>query len=356
MSQKSLDGFYRESELPLLIKRRGMATWENDSVVILDRRKLPHSEEYLTCRTTEEVALAIESMAIQGAFSISIAAGYGLALSMLNNYSLLSIKEAGNRLISTRPTGLALSRVINLCLQKAEEAINHNKSPKDVVLDLTTKVASDLAKQARRTAQYAISLIPDGASILTHCFPDRSYVYLLLEAKRQNLNINFICSETRPYFQGTKLTSYCSSEMGFKTKVITDGMGGALIREKKIDIFMTAADRVCMDGTIANKIGTYQYALAANINDVPYYVLRQSGPDVESKSEDDIKIEVRSGEDLTKLNGLDHAPKNVEGYYPSFDITSAHLVSKIITDRGIFEPKKIYSYYDSDSFVKDSLI
>tara|TARA_B000000475_G_scaffold168132_1_gene135259 strand:- start:211 stop:645 length:435 start_codon:yes stop_codon:yes gene_type:complete len=144
--------------------------------------------------------------------------------------------------------------------------------------------------------------------------------------------------------------------MGFKTKVITDGMGGALIREKKIDIFMTAADRVCMDGTIANKIGTYQYALAANINDVPYYVLRQSGPDAESKSEDDIKIEVRSGEDLTKLNGLDHAPKNVEGYYPSFDITSAHLVSKIITDRGIFEPKKIYSYYDSDSFVKDSLI
>ena len=180
MSQKSLDGFYRESELPLLIKRRGMATWENDSVVILDRRKLPHSEEYLTCRTTEEVALAIESMAIQGAFSISIAAGYGLALSMLNNYSLLSIKEAGNRLISTRPTGLALSRVINLCLQKAEEAINHNKSPKNVVLDLTTKVASDLAKQARRTAQYAISLIPDGASILTHCFPDRSYVYLSL--------------------------------------------------------------------------------------------------------------------------------------------------------------------------------
>ena len=119
MSQKSLDGFYRESELPLLIKRRGMATWENDSVVILDRRKLPHSEEYLTCRTTEEVALAIESMAIQGAFSISIAAGYGLALSMVNNNSLLSIKEAGNRLISTRPTGLALSRVINLCLQKA---------------------------------------------------------------------------------------------------------------------------------------------------------------------------------------------------------------------------------------------
>ena len=78
-----------------------MATWENDSVIILDRRKLPHSEEYLTCKTTEEVALAIENMAIQGAFSISIAAGYGLALSMVNNNSLLSIKEAGNRLIST---------------------------------------------------------------------------------------------------------------------------------------------------------------------------------------------------------------------------------------------------------------
>jgi methylthioribose-1-phosphate isomerase len=352
-----LDGFYKESELPLLLKKRGMAIWSDGIVQILDRRQLPLSKEYITCETTEDVADAIESMVIQGAFSISIAAGYGLALTaQQNNTSMENINKAAQRLLLTRPTGLALSRVIALCLKKSEKAIKENRSPLDEILYVTDKVASDLAKQARKTAEYAISLIKCGDTILTHCFPDRSYAYLLVEAKKKNMNLSFLCSETRPYMQGTKLTSLCSSELGFETHIISDGMGGALMQEGSVDLFITAADRVCMDGSIVNKIGTYQYALAADANNLPYYVLRQSGPDIESLNTEDVIIEKRSGDDLVSYGGKIIAPSGVKGLYPAFDITPPHLVNAIITDRGVFKANQIHTYQDTSSFIDDSLI
>ncbi len=355
-SKKSLDGNYVESDLPLLIQRRGMAAWEDGIVRILDRRKLPNKVDFIICKSYEDVAFAIESMAIQGAFSISIAAGYGLALSLKNNCSISNLEKASARLISTRPTGIALKKVIAYCQKTAMDAMDNNQCPVSAIIELTSKVASDLAKQAQKTAQNAISLLNDGDTILTHCFPDRSYVYLLVEAKKRDVDLNIICSETRPYFQGTKLSAFCSSSLGFKTKVISDGMGGALMQQGLINAFITAADRVCMDGTVANKIGTYQYALAARENKVPYYVLRQSGPDIGSDDSSAIEIEERDGDELTVIDKKNIAPKNVQGYYPAFDITSSDLVTRIITDRGIFVANEIKSYFDNDSFIDNSLL
>lgn len=351
-----LDGFYDESALPTLIKREGMAVWENGEVIILDRRKLPQSQVYINCKTTNEVAEAIEMMVIQGAFSISIAAGYGLALSaQKNNLSIKNLREAAARLKATRPTGLALSRVMDLCLSRAETAIENGSSVVDKIIETTDIVASDLAKQARKTAQYALNLLNDGDTILTHCFPDRSYAYLLMEAKYNNISLNVICSETRPYLQGTKLTSWCAAQLGFEVHVITDGMGGALMKEGVINAFISAADTVCMDGSVANKVGTYQYALAANANNVPYYVLRQSGPDKENKSGGDIIIEQRSGQDILSFNGIKIAPNNVKGRYPCFDITPPELVSSIITDRGVFNANAIHTYNEKEPFL-DNLV
>ena len=119
-----LEGEFNESELPLLIRRAGMAEWDEGLVRILDRRALPLVEKYLECRTAEEVALAIEEMVIQGAFSLSIAAGYGLALAVKTGQSdLEAIHAAADRLLRTRPTGLALKRMIDACVQRAEGAI-----------------------------------------------------------------------------------------------------------------------------------------------------------------------------------------------------------------------------------------
>ena len=122
-----------------------------------------------------------------------------------------------------------------------------------------------------------------------------------METARQGKNLNIICSETRPYLQGARLTALCAQQAGFSAKVITDGMGGFLMRQGEIDAFVTAADRVCMDGTVCNKVGTYQYALAAQANNLPYYTLRQSGPDEESATEADVQVEYRDGRRSNKL-------------------------------------------------------
>ena len=352
-----LEGEFREEELPLLVRRAGMAEWDDGAVRILDRRALPLTEEYVECRTTEEVAVAIEEMVIQGAFSLSIAAGYGLALSCGKGPDVLQDIQSGEaRLRETRPTGLALQRMLTACMQTAETAMAAGEDPGGAIVATVDNAAATLARQGWKTGQRAAELLDDGASILTHCFPDRSYVYLLMEAAKAGKQLNVICSETRPYLQGARLTSLCALQAGFKATVITDGMGGFLMRRGEIDAFITAADRVCMDGTVCNKVGTYQYALAANANDIPYYALRQSGPDRESAGEDDIEVEMRDGDAILTIGGERVAPAGVQGLYPSFDITPPELVSAIVTDRGVFDPSTINTYIDAEPFVSNAIL
>lgn len=349
-----LEGEFREADLPLLVRRAGMAEWRDGTVRILDRRKLPLNEVYVDCVNVEDVARAIEEMVIQGAFSLSIAAGYGLALTATDD--LDQIRAAAKRLSATRPTGLALDRMMTACLTRAGEAASVGESLADAIVSTVHLAAATLARQGWKTGQRAAELLSDGATILTHCFPDRSYVYMLMEAGRAGKRLNVVCSETRPYMQGARLTSLCALQAGFDATVITDGMGGYLMRCGDIDALITAADRVCMDGTVCNKIGTYQYALAANANDVPYYALRQSGPDRESADEADVEVEMRSGDGLLTIGGERIAPLGAKGLYPAFDVTPPNLVSKIVTDRGVFDSSEIHSYLSAAPFVSDAIL
>ena len=270
--------------------------------------------------------------------------------------SIETIRSGAHRLIDTRPTGLALRRLIDACVAAAETAVAAGGDPAASIVTTVDHAASDLAKQGWKTGQRAASLLADDATVLTHCFPDRAYVYMLMEAARAGKRLHVICSETRPYLQGARLTSLCAQQAGFDAALISDGMGGFLMRRGSVDAFITAADRVCMDGTVCNKIGTYQYALAAHANGVPYYVLRQSGPDLESADESDIVIEERSGDALLYCGSERTAPDGVRGIYPGFDITPPELVHSIITDRGIFSPSDIRSYPETEPFVTDSIM
>jgi len=352
-----LEGEFSESELPLLVRRAGMAEWDEGLVRILDRRALPLTEKYLECKTTEEVAVAIEEMVIQGAFSLSIAAGYGLALAAVAGQGdLVAVRLAADRLLKTRPTGLALQRMLMHCLRQAEASLENGENVAEVIVATVDSAAASLARQGWKTGQRAAELIEDGSSILTHCFPDRSYVYMLMEAAKAGKQLQIICSETRPYMQGARLTSLCAQQAGFEATVVTDGMGGFLMRRGDIDAFVTAADRVCMDGTVCNKIGTYQYALAASANEVPYFALRQSGPDRESADESDIEVEMRSGDALLYCGGERTAPPGVKGLYPSFDITPPELVNAIVTDRGVFQAASIANYVDARPFIDDAIL
>ena len=356
--QLGWEGVFANDSIPLPMRRAGMAQWQGDHVLMLDRRQLPLSEVYLQLKNTEDVATAIENMVIQGAFSISIAAGYGLALSASTGVvsNIAELELAAKRLIQTRPTGLAIARMMSACLSEAKRAIADGLPMQSSLVCLVDQAATVLAKQGYETGMHACDLLDDGATILTHCFPDRSYVYLLMETARRGKTINVICSETRPYLQGARLTALCAQQAGFNAKVITDGMGGLLMRQGEVDAFVTAADRVCMDGTVCNKVGTYQYALAAQANGLPYYTLRQSGPDRESASEADIELEYRNGDEIVNWAGVRTAPIGVEGYYPSFDITPPELVTKIITDRGVFDANQIKQYVDTVEKIPGAIV
>jgi len=354
-----LEGVFVEKDLPLLIRRQGMADWCDGVVRILDRRALPHDERYVDCSSVEEVAICIEDMVIQGAFSLSIAAGYGLALAAADESGSAcrsQLQAASERLKKTRPTGPALQRMIAACMDAAEAALDASQSPTQAILATVDRGAAALARQGYETGRIAAELLPDDATILTHCFPDRSYAYMLVEAKRTGKTLRVIASETRPYLQGARLTSLCAQQAGFDVTVITDGMGGFLMRRGEIDAFVTAADRVCMDGTVCNKVGTYQYALAAQANGLPYYVLRQSGPDIESVDESSVEVEFRDGEEVVNIGATRTAPAGVDGLYPAFDITPPDLVTKIITDRGAFQAAEIAAYVNASPFVTDAVV
>lgn len=345
-----LDGEYREADLPLLIQRRGMAYWSEDSVRILDRRCLPHTHQELHCRSVEDVAVAIESMAIQGAFTLAIAAGYGVALGVSDSSTAREAsRSAGARLRATRPTGLALRRMLAMLEATIEQALREDRDCRQAVVEAVEAQAARWARQALATARHCLPLLPQGAGVLTHCFADRSFLYLLLEARRVGRTLDVYCSETRPYLQGARLTAMSVQQTGHAATVITDGMGGFLMRQGRIGAFVTAADRVCMDGTICNKVGTYQYSLAAHANRLPYYVLRQSGPDFESAGEADIHVEYRDPDSVLEYEGIRTAPSGVSGLYPAFDITPPELVTAIVTDRGVFAPSALGDYPRDDS-------
>ncbi len=357
-----LDGEYREADLPLLAQRRGMAYWAGDHVRILDRRQLPMQVVELACGTVADVAEAIENMAIQGAFTLAIAAGYGMALAVRHDRSSAgtggplaavggaessvreSARNAAARLLRTRPTGLALRRMLEATQQAILRALDAGEDPERAVVVLVEAQAARWAQQALATARHALPLIPEGAGLLTHCFADRSFLYLLLEARTAGRMLEVYCDETRPYLQGARLTALSVQQIGHRATVITDGMGAFLMRERKIGAFVTAADRVCMDGTICNKIGTYANALAARANGLPYYVLRQSGPDLESAGEADIHVEYRNPEAVLEFEGVRTAPPGVGALYPAFDITPPELVTAIVTDRGVFAPAAMGDY------------
>src|SRR5262245_311846 len=179
MPHRGLDGEYDESQLPLLLTRRGMAEWIDGAVRILDRRRLPATTSYITCGSVEDVANAIETMTIQGAFTLSLAAGYGGALAApaaaaLSDGTLSCVGAGTRRLAATRPTGLALQLMLAEARRAAASANARGEDVASAIVRVVDTAAGTLARQALATARHALPLFDDGNAILTHCFADRS--------------------------------------------------------------------------------------------------------------------------------------------------------------------------------------
>ena len=342
----------------ILIRTSNTLRYEDNQVLMLDRRQFPEREVWQRCSNYEQVASAIEDMVIQGAGSVAFAACFGLALAA-GCYSSRSHAEfenklfkAAGRLKSTRPTGEYLIPLVDKMLQIAIEAHAEGTDPVQAVVFNTEKLMAQDDELTRKCGMYASHLIADGDGSLAHCYPGGALLYMLDYVKQQGKQVRVYCSETRPYLQGARLTAASVHRLGVPVTIVTDNMGAFLMAQGKIHKFVTACDRITMDGHIANKVGTYQYAICANLHRIPFIVLGYDGPQTNTLTAGDIEIEERDPEEVLYCRGVRTGAPGVKGYYPAFDITPPTLIGAIVTDRGVFSPLEIGRVY-ADRFSRE---
>ena len=334
--------------MPFMLRYENVAWYEDGEVRILDRRVYPKEIRFEICRTHKEVAKAIKDMVTQSAGPYT-AAGMGMALAAyeardLKGEDLLNFLENAAETISTaRPTtSTRLKKVTRGSIEAAKRAM---ESGDDVVEALFQESINSLNRRysaMNEVAKYLCDLIPDGGKVLTQCFAETIIGTMTRTLKDQGKDVKFYCTETRPYYQGARLTATCISQMGFDTTVITDNMVAYTMENIGIDLFTSASDTITLDGHVANKVGTHQIALVAREFKVPFYVTGM--PDGEKKAKDDIVIELR---DPSLVLG-DHTARGVKAIYPSFDITPPELITGFVTDKGIYKPSDLKKYLETD--------
>ncbi|MFC4534828.1 hypothetical protein [Sphaerisporangium dianthi] len=323
-----------------------------EGVDILDRRVYPFERRWVHCATVEDVAVAIEQMVTQSHGPLFAAtagmtlaaretrhAGPGTAAGML--------RAAGRRLISTRPTNHHIRDAVTAILSATVDgplALASGQELAGAVAEAAQAYDAGYRAGVGALGRHAAGLLEDGARVLTHCWGDAFLVAAIQAAERMGKRLEFVCTETRPYLQGARLTAATLVEMGYRPTVITDGMVPSALADGLADVAMVASDRVTMDGHVVNKVGTLAVALAAQAFGAPMYVLAHA-PDPLSPSAADVEIEHRDGEEVLHVLGARTAAEGTKGYYPAFDTTPPHLVTRIVTERGAFEPARVSDHF-----------
>ncbi len=323
---------------------------DDDAVRILDRRVFPFERTWVTCRDHEDVARAIEDMVTQSSGPL-FAAAAGMALAARDADRLATVEQrrefmagAGRRLVATRRTNNQIRDVVTELLEVTDSALAAGELLAPVVKRSALDAGHRYLARSRALGEHAASLIPDGATVLTHCWAESYLTETVAAVLRSGKRIDAICTETRPYLQGARLTSESLAEMGVPTRLITDGMAAHLMSRGDVSVFVTAADRVTMDGHVVNKIGTLQIAVSAHAFEVPYVALVQA-PDRHAPHAAAVELEERDGDEVLHCLGRRTASTMVAGLYPAFDITPPRFVSAVVTDRGRFSPYDVASYH-----------
>jgi len=316
------------------------AVWFEDGVVkLIDQRKLPAKFEIFEAKTTEEVAYTIKDMVVRGAPAIGITAAYGMAQAALQERD---IDEAFELLRKTRPTAHDLF----FALKIMRDNIKRGEDP----LKSAENYANDIIGRCEKIGDYGAELIKEGYRILTHCNAGALAVgdwgtatAPLRKAHRSGKKIFVWVDETRPRLQGARLTAWEMVQEGIEHAIIADNAAGYFMRKGEIDMVIVGADRITSNGDVANKIGTYEKAVVAKENGIPFYVAAPiSTFDFSLNTGDDIPIEERSEEEVLFCRECRISPKESRARNPAFDVTPARYITGIITERGIFRPEEVW--------------
>jgi methylthioribose-1-phosphate isomerase len=329
--------------------------WQGDVVAMIDQRKLPSKEIYVRCRSANEVAKAIKTMVIRGAPAIGVAAAMGLALGVKKSAATgtrqLTTEFLRNCdvMAATRPTAVNLFWAIDRMKRVFGELVQAGASVGDVKTRLEAEALAihdeDVAS-CRTLGMHGASLVPESATILTHCnagaLATAGYgtaLGVIRAAAETGKAIRVLADETRPFLQGARLTAWELVRDSIDTTVITDNMAGALMRDGLIDLVVVGADRIAANGDTANKIGTYSVAVLAREHRIPFYVAAPlSTIDLETPDGRGIPIEERPAAEVTTVAGTMLTPAGAKIRNPAFDVTPHEYIAAIVTERGVCRP------------------
>ena len=321
--------------------------WKDDKVVMIDQTRLPREETYVECATYEDVADAIKRMVIRGAPAIGVAAGMGIALGALRvktsdrDKFTGEVKRIAGVILGTRPTAVNLSWAVKRMLSLLEEegwSVGDMKSR--LVREARDMLEEDI-NICRMIGKAGAPLIEDNSVVLTHCNAGAlatggygTALGVIRAAVEEGKKIKVIATETRPFLQGARLTAWELDRDGIPVSLITDNMAGYVMSRGMVDAVVVGADRIAVNGDVANKIGTYTLSVLAKTHGIPFYVAAPlSTIDFDCPGGAAIPIEERNPDEVTHVAGVRIAPE-VNVYNPAFDVTPNENVTSIITENG----------------------
>lgn len=327
--------------------------YEKGNLYIIDQTKLPTELEVIEISNTNDCWDAIKKLKVRGAPAIGIAAAYGAVIGIrdidTDNFDdfYRRFKEVSDYLASSRPTAVnlfwALERMDRIVLDNKDLSI-------DKIKDSLEKEAILIHKEdeatCRKIGENGLEVLKDDMTVLTHCNAGRlatakygTALAPIYVAKEKGINIKVYADETRPLLQGARLTAFELHEAGVDVTLISDNMAAMVMGKGLIDAVIVGCDRVAANGDTANKIGTYGVALLAKAHNIPFYI---AGPlstiDLNTPTGDEIPIEERGPQEIINGFGKQTAPSDIKVYNPAFDVTPSHLITGIITEKGIARP------------------
>lgn len=330
-------------------------SWETSELVLLDQRLLPLRVEMVRCASVTDVAGAIRSMVVRGAPAIGCSAAYGMVIAAQSGAGdgiqamLAQLAEAKCVLDAARPTAVNLAWATQRMLLFAQQYTAQHGG-RSTSAELATALlgeahaimAEDLA-MCKAIGDHGAPLIPAGGRVLTHCnaggLATAGYGTALAPIRTAHAagrRLHVWVDETRPFLQGARLTAFELQQDGVPLTLITDSMAAYFMQQGQVDCVIVGADRVVANGDIANKIGTYGLAVLAHAHGIPFYVAAPTSTiDLALPDGAAIPIEQRSSGEVTHIGGVQIAPSGVQAAHPAFDITPHHLISALITERGI---------------------
>ncbi|WFC40490.1 S-methyl-5-thioribose-1-phosphate isomerase [Pseudoxanthomonas sp. SE1] len=322
--------------------------WTGNALELLDQRRLPFVVEYLSCATSDEVAAAIHALAVRGAPAIGIAAAWGVVLASREVMAttpaeaLEKLEPALQRLNDARPTAVNLAWALARMRAALKTAGNEWRGVLE--LEALAIAEEDLAAN-RHMGELGAGLIPAGSGVLTHCNTGSlatagfgTALGVIRAGVAQGRIGKVYAGETRPWQQGARLTAWELLQDGIPATLIADSAAAHLMKTGAVQWVVVGADRICANGDTANKIGTYQLAIAARHHGVGFMVVAPSSTvDMATPSGDAIHIEERDPAELLGVGGTRTVAEGVPAWNPVFDVTPATLIDAIVTEKGVIE-------------------